>query len=167
MRNQGISRHDINQITASISSHSMWKYNVSIHPNAFSASHMWYELQARHGYPYHVWVLIYSLCLFINLHLLHAAILVWDVQGAILISWLIVWVLLSGKFHCCKLWVFLCADSAVQAIFIFGLMIDIWDYRQVSNIRCTKSQHLKDSRSVLQLSFPNPLKSDVKSRMKM
>ena len=40
-------------------------------------------------------------------------------------------------------------------------------YRQVSNIRRTESQHLKDSRSVLQLSLPNPLKPDVKSRMKM
>ena len=30
-------------------------------------------------------------------------------------------------------------------------------YRQVSNIRRTKSQHLKDSRTVLQLSLPNPL----------
>ena len=40
-------------------------------------------------------------------------------------------------------------------------------YRQVSNIRRTKSQHLKDSRTVLWLSLPNPLKTDVKSRMKM
>ena len=40
-------------------------------------------------------------------------------------------------------------------------------YRQVSNISRTKSQHLKDSRTVLQLSLPNPLKPDVKSRMKM
>ena len=40
-------------------------------------------------------------------------------------------------------------------------------YRQVSNIRRTKSQHLKDSRIVLRLSLPNPLKPDVKSRMKM
>ena len=40
-------------------------------------------------------------------------------------------------------------------------------YRQVSNISHTKSQHLKDSRTVLQLSLPNPLKPDVKSRMKM
>ena len=40
-------------------------------------------------------------------------------------------------------------------------------YRQVSNIRRTKSQHLKDSRTVLRLSLPNPLKADVKSRMKM
>ena len=30
-------------------------------------------------------------------------------------------------------------------------------YRQVSNIRRTKSQHLKDSRTVLRLSLPNPL----------
>ena len=41
------------------------------------------------------------------------------------------------------------------------------DYRQVSNIRRTKSQHLKDSRTVLRLPLPNPLKPDVKSRMKM
>ena len=41
------------------------------------------------------------------------------------------------------------------------------DYRQVSNIRRTKSQHLNDSRTVLRLSLPNPLKPDVKSRMKM
>ena len=40
-------------------------------------------------------------------------------------------------------------------------------YRQVSNIRSTKSQHLKCSRTVLRLSLPNPLKPDVKSRMKM
>ena len=39
-------------------------------------------------------------------------------------------------------------------------------YRQVSNIRRTKSKHLKDSRTVLRLSLPNPLKPDVKSRMK-
>ena len=42
-----------------------------------------------------------------------------------------------------------------------------WIYRQVSNIRRTKSQHLKYSRTVLWLSLPNPLKPDVKSRMKM
>ena len=40
-------------------------------------------------------------------------------------------------------------------------------YRQVSNIRRTKSKHLKDSRTVLRLSLPNRLKQDVKSRMKM
>ena len=40
-------------------------------------------------------------------------------------------------------------------------------YRQVSNRRRTKSQHLKDPRTVLQLSLPYPLKPDVKSRMKM
>ena len=43
----------------------------------------------------------------------------------------------------------------------------ISNYRQVSNIRRTKSQHLKDSRTVLWLSLPNPLKPDIKSRMKM
>ena len=41
------------------------------------------------------------------------------------------------------------------------------NYRQVSNIRRTKSQHLKYSRIVLRLSLPNPLKPVVKSRMKM
>ena len=41
------------------------------------------------------------------------------------------------------------------------------DYRRVSNISRTKSQHLKDSHAVLRLSLPNPLKPDVKSRMKM
>ena len=42
-----------------------------------------------------------------------------------------------------------------------------WHYSQASNISRNKSQNLKDSRSVLRLSLPNPLKSDVKSRMKM
>ena len=41
------------------------------------------------------------------------------------------------------------------------------NYRQVSNIRRTKSQHLKNSRTVLRLSLSNPLKPDVKSRVKM
>ena len=40
-------------------------------------------------------------------------------------------------------------------------------YRQVSDVRRTKSQHLKDSRTVLRLSLPNPSKPDVKSIMKM
>ena len=34
-------------------------------------------------------------------------------------------------------------------------------YCQVSNIRRTKPQHLKDSRTVLRLSLLNPLKPDV------
>ena len=36
-----------------------------------------------------------------------------------------------------------------------------------SDIRRTKSQHLKDNRTVLRLYLPNPLKPDVESRMKM
>ena len=40
-----------------------------------------------------------------------------------------------------------------------------WEYRQVSNIRRTKSKHSQDSRTFLRLSLPNPLKPDVKSRM--
>ena len=45
-------------------------------------------------------------------------------------------------------------------------MINI-TYRKVSNIRRTKPQHLNVSRLILWLSFPNPLKAGVKSRMKM
>ena len=41
------------------------------------------------------------------------------------------------------------------------------NYRQVSNISRTKSQHLKDSHTVLWLSLESPLKPDVKSRTKM
>ena len=40
-------------------------------------------------------------------------------------------------------------------------------YRQISNIRRTKSQTLNASCLVLQLSLPNPLKPGIKSRMKM
>ena len=40
-------------------------------------------------------------------------------------------------------------------------------YRKVSNIRRTKYQNLNDSRLILQLSVPNPLKPSVKSIMKM
>ena len=41
------------------------------------------------------------------------------------------------------------------------------EYCKISNIRCTKSQNLSDSRPVLQLSLLNLLKPRVKSRMKM
>ena len=41
------------------------------------------------------------------------------------------------------------------------------NYRQISNIRYTKSQNLNVSRLVLQLSLYGLLKSGVKSRMKM
>ena len=40
-------------------------------------------------------------------------------------------------------------------------------YRQIFDIRRTKSQDLNVSRLVLRLSLPNPLKPRVKSRMKM
>ena len=43
----------------------------------------------------------------------------------------------------------------------------MFKYRQVSNIRRTKCQHLKYSRTVLRLSLPNTLKPDVESRIKM
>ena len=42
-----------------------------------------------------------------------------------------------------------------------------WIYRQISNMRGTKSQSLNDSHLVLKSSLPNPLKPGVKSRMKM
>ena len=38
---------------------------------------------------------------------------------------------------------------------------------QTSNVSRTKSQNLNVSNLVLKLSFPNPLKSGVKSRMEM
>ena len=41
------------------------------------------------------------------------------------------------------------------------------NYRQVFNISRTIFQPLKYSHTVLLLSLPNPLKQDVKSRMKM
>ena len=41
------------------------------------------------------------------------------------------------------------------------------NYRKVSNIRRTKCQNLNDSRLVLQLSVPNPLKPSVKSITQM
>ena len=50
---------------------------------------------------------------------------------------------------------------------ILYIQSNIEKNRQVSNTRHTKSQHLKDYRTVLRLSLPNPLKPDVKSRMKM
>ena len=50
---------------------------------------------------------------------------------------------------------------------LYGWVIANVMYRKVSNIRRTKCQNLNDSRLVLQLSMPNPLKPSVKSIMKM
>ena len=44
---------------------------------------------------------------------------------------------------------------------------EISEYRKISNIRRTKSTTLNGSRLVLLWYFPNPMKPDVKSRMKM
>ena len=53
-------------------------------------------------------------------------------------------------------------------LFIQGMFsLDQPSYRQVSNIRRTKSQNINVSCLVLQLSLPNPLKPCVKLRMKM
>ena len=40
-------------------------------------------------------------------------------------------------------------------------------YRKISNLKCTTSENLYDSRLVLQVFLLNPLKSGVKSWMKM
>ena len=40
-------------------------------------------------------------------------------------------------------------------------------YRKISDIRRTQNQNLNDSRLIMQLPLPNPLKPGVKSRMKM
>ena len=48
---------------------------------------------------------------------------------------------------------------------VMGIRMEI--YRQVSNIRLTKSQNWSDSRPVLQLALLILLKTHVKSRMKM
>ena len=58
-------------------------------------------------------------------------------------------------------------DSPLEAVQTAAKQLRRITYRQVSDIRRTKSQHLEDSRTVLRLSLPNPLKPDVKSRMKM
>ena len=59
------------------------------------------------------------------------------------------------------------AGSRLCRVIICFIRIVDEMYRQVSNIRRTKSQHLRNYRTVLRLSLPNPLKPDVKSSMKM
>ena len=49
--------------------------------------------------------------------------------------------------------------------YVWRVMCSI--YRKISNIRRTKSPNLIVSRLVLQLSLPNPMNPDVRSRMKM
>ena len=63
-------------------------------------------------------------------------------------------------------------NQSAHWVWVNSVMPDetIWHhriYRQVSNIRRTKFQHLRDSHTVLRLSLLNLLKPDVKSRMKM
>ena len=50
---------------------------------------------------------------------------------------------------------------------LFTYILQKKDYRQTSNISGTKSQNWTVSRLVLQLSLSSPLKSNVKSRMKL
>ena len=55
----------------------------------------------------------------------------------------------------------------IFALCFLSISPDHTKYRNTSNIRHTKYQNINDSRLVLQLSLPNPLKPGVKSRMKM
>ena len=92
--------------------------------------------------------------------------LISDLVGAFMKAWL------------SFIYLFICLFYSFIYLFIFYLystespilhFLAFWlvKYRQVSNTRRTKSQHFKDSRTVLRLSLANPLKPDGKSRMKM
>ena len=48
-----------------------------------------------------------------------------------------------------------------------NFLLEIMKYSQTSNMKHTQFQNINSSRLVLQLSVPNPLKPNVKSRMKM
>ena len=104
-------------------------------------------------------------------------------QGSPLMTYLFCVHQLNNRFNMCHL---VSAHNSCpftlttgEAILLFLYFTYIWSHRmvtgfcfqshyhQVSTIRRTKSQHLKYSRTVLWLSLPNPLKPDVKSRMKM
>ena len=65
-----------------------------------------------------------------------------------------------------------CASNSVSPLVLSVVYhqerpVSVAGYRQISNIRRIKSQNLKVSRFVPQLSLRNLLKPDVKSRMKM
>ena len=64
-------------------------------------------------------------------------------------------------------WVKLYASLGATCLLMYRSIMSIYNYSKTSNIRCTKSQKLNDSRLVLQLSLPIPLKPAIKSRMKM
>ena len=53
-------------------------------------------------------------------------------------------------------------DAAIPEHYGFSARI-----YKISNIRHTQDQNLNDSRLIMQLALPNPLKPGVKSRMKM
>ena len=58
-----------------------------------------------------------------------------------------------------------CHDCNEVESNLYQSIVFPFTYRQVSNIRRTKFEHLKDCPTVLWLCLPNPLKADVKSRM--
>ena len=57
--------------------------------------------------------------------------------------------------------------SNTENVIHLDIVIVFLSYHKISNISHTKSQNLNESRFVLQLSLPNPLKPGVKLRMKM
>ena len=79
--------------------------------------------------------------------------MIWDAIAPIMMSlqW---WSQKLGMVHMCQL------SNPV-------LMQVISIYRQISNMRLTKSPNLNVAHLVLQLSLPNPFKPGIKSRMKM
>ena len=60
-----------------------------------------------------------------------------------------------------------CAILSVRGLHAVNTASQTSKYRQNSNTIRTKSDYLKVSRFILQLSLPNPLKPGFKSRMKM
>ena len=64
-------------------------------------------------------------------------------------------------------WVKLYTSLGATCLLMYRSIMSIYNYSKTSNIRCTKSPKLNDSRLVLQLSLPIPLKPAIKSRMKM
>ena len=83
-------------------------------------------------------------------------------------KWLTNWQWIKGKVK--QLHPYRNVDSfIIQCTKLNGTQLigQMGNYRKISNIRRTKSQHLKDYGPLLRLSLPNPFKPEVKSRMKM
>ena len=88
-----------------------------------------------------------------------------------IIAYVLLW-LGAGQFYHYTIWllglqwdIYACTVSMIYRVYM--LSIRYKGCRKISNIRRTNSQYFNNSRFVLQLSLPNPLKPGVKSRMKM